>query len=270
MLRTVEGTVYAKEPWRNEVNGLYKDQIAGFIPTCEQERSDKSKIYHFMQDYPHNILTRDNGIAHLTSSGFIMNRDLTRALIIYHKIYNAWGWTGGHADGDQDLLAIALKEAREETGLKRLTPLSRHILSLDILPVWGHVKNGSYVSAHLHLNASYVLIAEEEDPLILNEDETGGIQWIEADRIGDYSTEPDLVVIYKKLIEAARAYDPSKERPLVPVDEAHKEAGFRKAVSDAGINIAVHEAKSTYYKAKLLKEFTVHTSKGLKGLFSKK
>ena len=56
-------------------------------------------------------------MAHMTASSWIVNEDYTKVLMIYHNIYNSWAWTGGHADGDEDLLHVAVKEAREETGL---------------------------------------------------------------------------------------------------------------------------------------------------------
>lgn len=248
---------------------MFKEQIAGYVPACEQERTDKRIIYHHITDYPHNILTRDNEIAHMTSSGFIMNKALTRVLVIFHKVYQAWGWTGGHMDGDSDMLQVAMKEAMEETGLRHLTPLSKQLMSLDILPVWGHMKKTCYVGAHLHLNGSYVLIADENDPLIQNEEETEGVMWIDADRIDEYSSEPDLIVVYNKLIEAARAYDPSKERLITIEPSESLEGGFASTIKDTTIPIAIHEAKSAYYKAKLVKEVTFYTSKGVAGAMKK-
>ena len=248
---------------------MYKRQIAAFVPRCEQERRDKNIIFHHMNENPHNILTRDNALAHITSSGFIMNRDLTKALVIFHKVYQAWGWTGGHADGEGDLLEVALKEAKEETGLEKIEPLTTNILSLDILPVWGHTKKGRYVSAHLHLNASYVLIADEEANLTLNEEETEGVMWIDADRIGEYSTEPDLVEVYRKLIDRARVYDPSRQRKVQALQMPEESQDFGSVMARTSIPIAVHEAKSAYYKAMLVKEITVHSGKGIAGIIGK-
>ena len=61
----------------------------------------------------------------MTASGFIVNEARNKTLMVHHNIYNSWSWTGGHADGDSDLLAVALREAREETGIVNVTPLSR-------------------------------------------------------------------------------------------------------------------------------------------------
>lgn len=216
------------------------------------------------------MLLRSNEVAHITSSGFIMNKDLTKILVIYHKIYQAWGWTGGHADGDEDLLKIAIKEAKEETGLKEFKPFKKQIMSIDILPVWGHMKRGSYVAAHLHLNASYVLIADENETLIVNEEETDGLKWINADDIDNYSTEPDLVVVYKKLIKAARKHDPCKKINLTTNSEENDiEKDGAEVFKDTIIQIAKHETKSAFYKIKLVKEVVVRGSKTTGRIFTK-
>ena len=66
--------------------------------------------------------------------------------MIYHNIYRSWAWTGGHADGERDLLAVALREAREESGLETLRVLKDGIFSLETLTVDGHIKRGKLCS----------------------------------------------------------------------------------------------------------------------------
>ncbi|MHC1747138.1 MAG: NUDIX hydrolase [Cellulosilyticaceae bacterium] len=183
---------------------LFTKQIVAYEPQNEQEIGDKRVILDYIETFPDNILLRSNVFAHLTSSGFIMNENLDKILMIHHNIYNTWAWTGGHADGDTDLLYIALKEATEETGVVNVRALDGKINSIDILPVWGHMKNGRYVSAHLHLNASYILIADENDALCINEDETTGVKWVPIDKITEYSNEPDIIAVYHKLIQRAQ------------------------------------------------------------------
>ncbi|MGL1891655.1 MAG: NUDIX hydrolase [Spirochaetaceae bacterium] len=182
---------------------IYRQQIDDFTPKNEQEKMDKSIIIDYIDQFQSTVLTRANRIAHMTSSGLILNEDLSRVLVIHHKLYNNWGWTGGHSDGDEDLLKTAIREAKEETGITEITPLTSNILTLDILPVWGHIKKGHYVSAHLHLNVAFVLIACPKQKLILNQEETSGVKWINASEIGSYSNEPVLIDIYKKLIKRA-------------------------------------------------------------------
>ena len=183
----------------------YIDEIMAYKPINEQEAAEKRVILKYIQDYPDNILLRENEFGHLTSSGFIMNKTLDKTLMIHHNIYQTWAWTGGHADGDEDLLNVALKEAREETGVTHIQPLMKEIASIDILPVWGHVKKGQYVPTHMHLSVAYILIADENDTLQINKAENSGVQWINVNEIEKYSNEPQLIAIYKKLINKARS-----------------------------------------------------------------
>ena len=183
----------------------YREQIERFVPSCEQEQKDRRLILDYIRLFPDDILTRANEIAHITASGLILNESLDRVLLIHHNIYNTWAWTGGHADGDRDLLAVALKEAREETGVADLRPLTGEMLSLDICPVFGHMKRGRYVCAHQHLNGSYVLIAPENAALTAKPDENSGVQWFSLEEMQTAVNEPYFLEIYLKMIRRARA-----------------------------------------------------------------
>lgn len=182
----------------------FKQEILEYAPQNEQESAEKKVILDYIEKFPENILLRENEFAHLTSSGFIMNKDLTKVLMIYHNIYQTWAWTGGHADGDDDFLYVAIKEAKEETGLTQVEPLMKEIASLDILPVWGHVKKGKYVATHMHLSVAYVLVADENEPLKVNEEETSGVRWLDISDLEKYCAEPEILPIYYKLIKRAK------------------------------------------------------------------
>ena len=191
---------------RRRQNMNYKEAIRAYEPINEQEASEKKVILEYIEQYPHNILLRENQLGHLTSSGFIMNKDLTKTLMVHHNIYNTWAWTGGHADGDEDLLYVAIKEAKEETGVTQIEPLMEEIASIDILPVWGHVKKDEYVATHMHLSVAYILIADENQHLQVNEAENSGVKWIEIEALEAYCKEPQIVEIYHKLIRKAKSY----------------------------------------------------------------
>lgn len=180
------------------------NQIYSYTPRNEQEIQDKNVMIKYIEQYPHNILLRDNEFAHITSSGFIMNSKLDKVLMIHHNIRNAWAWTGGHADGDGDLLHVSIKEAKEETGINNVVALTDKIAALDILPVYGHVKKGKYVSAHLHLSVAYILIANEEDELIIKEDENSAVGWFSLDKFTEEFFDANDVYLYNKLIEKAK------------------------------------------------------------------
>lgn len=184
---------------------MYADALRAYSPQNEQEDADRRMILEYIRRFPDNILTRDNAIAHMTSSGFVVNADASKVLMAHHNLYRVWAWTGGHADGEADLLAVALREAREETGVEHVRPLSAQIASVDILPVWGHVKRGRYVCAHQHLNVSYLLVADETDPLRAREGENTRVGWLPAERLLEYTREWQMDGVYTKLLARARA-----------------------------------------------------------------
>ena len=115
------------------------EDIKRYVPYNEQEAKDKELILGAISNF-NNLLTRENVVMHITSSGYVINKNRDKVLMIYHKIYNSWAWTGGHADGDSDLLYVAIKEAKEETGIKNVVPVINDIFSLDVITVNGHIK----------------------------------------------------------------------------------------------------------------------------------
>jgi len=186
-----------------------KDIIA-FKPLTEQEEVDQKLIVDFIKKND-NSLTRDNKVAHVSSSGFILNKRMDKALMVYHKIYRSWSWTGGHADGESDLLKVALEEAREETGIENVKPLTEKIVTLDVLPVPSHFKHGKFVSAHLHLSIAYVLIADDTDRLVVKVDENSGVKWMKIKDIEKEVNELDMKLVYNKLINRAKKIRIGKE-----------------------------------------------------------
>ena len=177
------------------------EQIRSYQPMNAQEERDKELILHCLETEK-NIFTRQNRLAHMTASAWIVNPERTKVLMAYHNIYHSWSWLGGHADGETDLLKVALKEAREESGIHHVKPVSEQIYSLEVLTVDGHVKRGEYVSSHLHLNVTYLLQAEETDVLHIKEDENSNVGWFSLEDAVAASTEPWFQEhIYRKLNE---------------------------------------------------------------------
>lgn len=177
------------------------EQLHAYRPDCEQEASDRELMLRYLRQFPDDILTRDNPMAHFTASAWVVTPDRSKVLMVYHNIYNSWSWTGGHADGESDLLAVALREVQEETGLQNIRPVAEDIWSLEILGVDAHTRRGKFVSAHLHLNVTYLIEAEETDELTINPDENSGVRWFSADEVVERSNEPEMQVVYRKLME---------------------------------------------------------------------
>ena len=176
------------------------EAIERYSPAGEQERQDARMMRRYAEIFP-DVLSRTNETAHFTASAWIVSPDRSRVLMIYHNIYNSWSWTGGHADGQDDPLAVAIKEAREETGLAHIRPAGENLLSLEILTVKAHVKRGKYVVPHLHLNLTYLLEADDADAIHIKPDENSGVKWFAPEDALSACTEPEMLPIYRKLIE---------------------------------------------------------------------
>lgn len=183
-----------------------REDIERFKPYNEQEAEDKIRILHFL-DTNEDAFERTNMTAHMTASAWAVNAAHDRVLMIYHKIYDSWSWTGGHADGETDMLTLAMRELREETGVKNLRPVTEDIYSLEVLTVDGHEKRGKYVSSHLHMNVTYLIEVDELDTLQVCEDENSGVRWFALDDAVAVSSEPWFVErIYKKLNDKLALY----------------------------------------------------------------
>lgn len=177
-----------------------REQIEGFESYNEQERADKEIMLSLIDTYK-DVLTRENKVCHFTASNWIVNKERTKVLMAYHNIYQNWAWTGGHCDGDSDLLRVALKEAQEETGIENFKVLSNGIYSLQIVSVDSHIKRGKYVPTHLHLDACFLLEADENDMVKIKPDENSGVKWVDIGQSVEITNEKQMKPIYQKLNE---------------------------------------------------------------------
>ena len=178
-----------------------KQNLEKFTSYNEQEETERKIMLNYINTFD-DVLTRQNECGHFTSSAFVLNKERTKILMIYHKIYNSWAWVGGHSDGDSDLLYVAMKESKEETGIKKVIPISKDIYSLEVITVNGHEKRGKYVGSHVHLNVTYLLEADENEEIHIKEDENSGVKWVPINEILNESSEPWVRDrVYSKIID---------------------------------------------------------------------
>ena len=176
------------------------EQIKAYVPSCEQEEADRRLILRCAAQFG-DLFTRENELAHFTASAWVVTPDRKKALMAYHNLYNSWAWLGGHADGETELLNVALREVREESGVQNVQPVTPEIYSLEVLPVTQHIKRGKFVSAHLPLNLTYLLQADEHEMLRCKPDENSGVRWFCPEAVCAAVSEPAMRVIYQKLMD---------------------------------------------------------------------
>ena len=176
-----------------------KEKIENYIPYDEQEERDKEQYLNFIDKFD-DVLTRNNVFGHFSASAFIVNKERTKMLVVYHIINDGWIYPGGHADGEENLLSVAVREVEEETGLKAKV-LNEEIYSIQSAPVKGHIKKGKYVSAHLHLDVVYLMEADDKIPLVYRDDESKGVKWVSFEEAMDETMCDFIRPIHKKLIK---------------------------------------------------------------------
>ena len=183
-----------------------KKQIQSYIPFNEQEGVDKQNMLSFIDSFD-DVLTRNNRYGHFSASAFVVNEDLTKALILHHNIFGGYVVPGGHADGEYDLYQVALREVNEETGLDVTPLIDNNIFAIQILPIKGHVKKGKYVSAHIHYDVLYLLVCKNEDmdKIRILESENSNVKWCDLEDTYNKEAVDFIRPINEKIVKKVRS-----------------------------------------------------------------
>jgi 8-oxo-dGTP pyrophosphatase MutT (NUDIX family) len=178
--------------------------LRSYNPINDQEKADLEYMLYMYDKLGDELFSRASLATHFSASCWITNKDHTKVLLNYHNIYKNWGWLGGHNDNDKDFLNVALKEAMEESGLSDIKVLKEDPISIEILPVTYHYKNGKFVSSHTHMNVTYLFEADEKEELRIKPDENSGLKWVLLDDVVKVVKEEAMLPIYMKLNDALK------------------------------------------------------------------
>jgi 8-oxo-dGTP pyrophosphatase MutT (NUDIX family) len=123
----------------------------------EKEARDVAFIREFLRRHPQDAHLRSQLEGHLTGSGFVLDAERRRVLLLHHGRLDRWLQPGGHGEGETDPWQIALREIAEETGLEDLEPLHGGALfDVDVHPIPARKAE----PAHLHLDLRYAFVAK--------------------------------------------------------------------------------------------------------------
>lgn len=183
-----------------------KNQLLQFPAYDEREQKDIHAFVQFIDAFKENIWTRDNCVGHISSSAWVLNRNHTHVLMAYHNIFQNYAWLGGHADGDKDLLHVAIKETKEESGVSHVKPILPAFFDVCAMFVAPHIKRGEFVASHTHYNVTYLLEADDRDTLSIAQGENSDIKWVLLDDVLAVAKEPHMLPIYSRLIEKSRKW----------------------------------------------------------------
>ena len=135
---------------------------------------------------------------HVTGSAWIVSPDRRRTLLTHHHKLAKWLQLGGHADGDADLMAVALREAQEESGLTRLRAVSGRIFDCDrhLIPARGNEPS------HYHHDLRFMIEADPAEPLVIS-NESKDLAWIEVAQVTSLNAEESMARMVRKTRAAA-------------------------------------------------------------------
>ena len=178
------------EPWREHL--LEQLRAYGDQPLGAGERAMLDKFGPFIAAHP-DCLWRSCQPGHLTASAWVVDQAREHTLLMHHRKLDRWLQPGGHVDGDHDLLASALREAQEETGLRQLAPVSPEIFDVD--RHW--IPERKAEPGHWHYEVRFLIEADPAEPLAVNS-ESKDLRWVKLTVVSGLDPEESMLRLVRK------------------------------------------------------------------------
>jgi 8-oxo-dGTP pyrophosphatase MutT (NUDIX family) len=156
-------------------------------PITPEERAPLERLEAFVRREP-ACFARSTVEGHITGSAWILDHARAACLLTHHRKLGLWLQPGGHADGDPDVLAVALREGREESGIAGLAPLSPEIFDVDVHEI--PARKGE--PAHLHYDVRFALVAPEGARFVVSE-ESHALAWVPRAEVSTYNTDASVL-----------------------------------------------------------------------------
>lgn len=157
------------------------------------------RIESFVRDHP-DCFERTLSIGHITGSAWLLDESGTRVLLTHHRKLNKWLQLGGHAEGDPDILAVALREAREESGLSRIEAINGNIYDVDVHLIPALAGEAE----HYHYDVRFLLTAVGETVVRVS-DESHDLAWVTAEELPDLDVDESVLRMHRKWLALATA-----------------------------------------------------------------
>ena len=168
------------------------DLLEAYSPSFPEEILCKTNMLQFIRANK-DCFERSLSIGHMTASSWLLNQAGTKALLMHHAKLNLWLQLGGHADGENDLLAVAIKEAKEESGIREIQALSPSIFDIDIHLIPETPKE----KAHYHYDVRFLLqLQTDKDPQ--KNHESKDLLWISKEPHSLPTQERSVVRMFMK------------------------------------------------------------------------
>ena len=159
------------------------------------EEARRVEIVKFIEANEH-CFERTCVHGHITGSAWLLDRQKQRVLLTYHGKLGKWLQLGGHADGNSDVFGVALQEAREESGIMNIKPLSDEIFDVDVHLIPQHM----HEPAHYHYDLRFLLQTEETDSFVISE-ESKELGWFLVSEVLTLPLEDSLQRMARKTLQ---------------------------------------------------------------------
>jgi len=164
--------------------------LAGYAGRYPDE--DISRFRRFVERQPRCFERDCWDDGHVTGSAVVLDRAGASMLMTHHAKLGRWLQLGGHADGDPDPLAVACREATEESGLS-VVPIQEEILDLDIHAIPSRGPD----PAHFHYDVRFLLQIERPGSLHLT-GESLALRWVLLDEVASVTNEESILRMVRK------------------------------------------------------------------------
>lgn len=169
--------------------------IESYEPTSLENPSVKQRCLELLNDGTSSLERSHYYPGHFTASAWILSPDRKSALFTHHRKLNRWVQLGGHCDGDSDILACALREAQEESGISDFTILKDGLFDIDIHPIPARPGEPS----HEHFDLRFLFQSKSWDFSI--SEESLDLKWIPLGDVPKYDPDTSVLRLLKKSLE---------------------------------------------------------------------
>jgi len=176
-------------------NPTLREMLNAYHPDAPEEREYKKTILAFIEQYPDDCFKRTLEVGHITGSAWLVSKDGSKALLMHHAKLNKWFQLGGHCDGNPDVLAVAIKEAQEESGIMGIIPVHKNIFDIDI-----HlIPANSREKEHYHYDIRF-LLKVTSDELVTQNSESKALSWVNKSLAELPTDSLSVVRMFKKWV----------------------------------------------------------------------
>lgn len=175
------------------MTSVFFDHLKKHQPEAGREAESLEKMRRFLQTDRDNLFSRTNLKGHFTASAWVVNKEMDKVVLVHHKKLDKWVQPGGHADGSDDILAMAKQEVWEETGLKNTELGYDGIFDVDAHSIPEAQKNGKTEPEHIHYDIRYLLVADGSDTVQVS-DESNDVKWVPLEKARELNPEMERMI----------------------------------------------------------------------------